>query len=330
MRVLVFGGTVFLSRAVAERARDRGHDVTVANRGRSGPAPDGVRQVRVDRDDPEGLAPLADGAAFDAVVDVARQPGHVRAALALLGDRAGHWTFVSSGSVYADNATPGQRVDGAPVLDPHTGDDDSAATYGPRKVACEDAVRAAVGDRAFTCRAGLIVGPGDAVDRYGYWPLRLARGGEILAPGSPDDAVQVVDVRDLAAWIVRAAEGGLAGTFDGVGPVSTLADFFARVAEGLAVTPTLTWVDQAFLQAHGVDPWMGPRSLPLWLPMPEYAGLMSRDGSPSFDAGLVTRPLPETARDTLAWERAVAGRHQLAAGLTAEEEADLLRAWKAR
>jgi nucleoside-diphosphate-sugar epimerase len=333
MRMLVLGGTIFLSRAVAEQARDRGHDVTTTSRGRSGSVPEGVRHVRADRDDPDGLAPLARGdGTFDAVVDVARQPGHVRRALDLFGERAGHWTFVSSGSVYADDATPGQRVDGSPVLAPHHEDDASetaVATYGPRKVACEGAVRDALGDRAFICRAGLIGGPGDQVDRFGYWPLRLARGGEVLAPGAPDDAVQVVDVRDLAAWIVDAAERGLAGTFDGIGPATSRAEFLARVAAGVGADPELTWVDQPFLLEREVNPWMGPRSLPLWLPLPEYAGLMSRDGSPSFAAGLVTRDLSETARDTLAWRRSAAD-HDLAAGITAEDEADLLGAWRRR
>jgi nucleoside-diphosphate-sugar epimerase len=335
MRMLVLGGTVFLSRAVAEAARDRGHDVTVANRGRSATPPAGVRPLRVDRDDPDGLAPLGDGGeaggeAFDAVVDVARQPSHVRRALALLGDRAAHWTFVSSGSVYADEVTTGQHVGNSPVLAPHAEDDGTVDTYGPRKVACEDAVRDALGERAFICRAGLIAGPGDAVDRFGWWVVRLARGGEILAPGAPDGAAQVIDVRDLADWIVLAAERGLAGTFDGIGPATTLGHLLERVAAGVGVEPRLTWVDQAFLLEHGVNPWMGARSLPMWVPLPQYAGFMSRDGGPSFAVGLATRDLAETARDTLTWEREVAGDHDFAAGLTAAEEDDLLRAWKAR
>lgn len=331
MRVLVLGGTVFLSHAVAEEARDRGHEVTAAARGQSGTVPDGVRLVQVDRDQPDGLAPLAEGGSgYDAVVDVTRQPGQARRALALFAERARHWTFISSGSVYADNSTPNQRVVGSPLVEPHADDDSSMESYGPRKVACEEAVRAAAGDRAMICRAGLIVGPGDVNDRFGYWPLRLARGGEVLAPGSPDDPVQVIDVRDLAAWIVRAAEEGVAGTFDGVGPVMTRADFLARIAAGVGVEPRLTWVDQAFVVERGVEPWMGPRSLPLWLPLPEYAGFMTRDDSPSVAAGLVTRDLADTARDTLAWERAVDGSHKLIAGLTAEEEAELLRAWHAR
>jgi 2'-hydroxyisoflavone reductase len=331
MHVLVLGGTVFLSRAIAEQARDRGHEVTAAARGRTGRAPDGVRMVLVDRDQPDGLASLAgDAEPYDAVVDVTRQPGHVNRALSLLAERTRHWTFVSSGSVYADGSTPNQRVAGAPLLAPPTRDDDSIETYGPRKVACEEAVRAAAGDRAMICRAGLIVGPGDRNDRFGYWPLRLARGGEVLAPGAPDDPVQVVDVRDLAAWIVRAAEDGIAGTFDGVGPAMTRASFLAGVAAGVGVEPSLTWVDQAFLVEHGVQPWMGPRSLPLWLPLPEYAGFMTRDVSESVAAGLATRDLSETARDTLAWERSVDGRHELVAGLSPEEEAELLRAWHTR
>src|SRR5437868_11211453 len=218
MRLLILGGTQFLGRAIAGHARAMGHDVTCAARGVAGAAPDGVRFIRVDREDPNGLAPLA-REAFDALVDVSRHPGQVRRAVRALKPRVAHWTFVSTVSVYADNATIGQRADTAQLKAPTAPEVEHSTeeTYGAAKVACEQAV----GDDAFICRAGLIVGPEDPTGRFTYWPTRLALGGEVLVGGSPGDAVQLIDVRDLAQWIVHAAQTGLKGVFDGIGPSFT-------------------------------------------------------------------------------------------------------------
>lgn len=328
MRLLVLGGTVFLGRAVARRALAAGHDVTCAARGSSGDPVEGVRFVRVDRDDPAGLSALT--GEFDAVVDVARRPDHVRHAVGALAGRVGHFTFVSTGSVYADPRTPGQRAATAPVVAPAAPDEEDpsrdADAYGACKVTCEQLVAGAFDpDRLFVCRAGLIVGPEDPTGRFDYWIRRAARGGEILAPGTPDDLVQFVDVRDLADWIVEAGERGLAGTFDGIGAPMTRQTFLAgTVGEDAA----LTYVPQEFLLDREVAPWAGPRSLPLWLPLPDYAGFLSRDVTESLRAGLRTRPLVETARDT-----AVAlppAAPDVVNGLTPAEEAELLAAWHAR
>ena len=331
MRLLILGGTVFLSRTVAELAVRRGHHVTCACRGRSGPVPEGARHVVVDRDDPEGLAPLT-RERFDAVIDVARKPTQVERAMRALADRAGHWCFVSTVSVYADQATPGQRVDTAPLLEaaPPGTDESDPERYGELKVRCEQVVRQHRGGDAFIVRAGLIGGPYDPTDRFTYWPLRLARGGDVLAPGSPDDAVQVIDVRDLAEWMLDGAEHGLTGTYDGVGPVMRRAELLERVAAGVGAEATLTWVDQDFLADAGVAPWMGERSLPLWLPLPEYAGLMTRDPEPAFTAGLRCRDIADTARDTREWALAAGRAHPGKAGLTPSDEAELLRAWHHR
>jgi 2'-hydroxyisoflavone reductase len=329
MRVLILGGTAFLGRAVARHARDAGHDVTCAARGLSGAVPDGVRLVRVDRDLPAGLSAL-EGQQFDAVVDLARRPSHVRRALAVLGDRVGHWTFVSTCSVYADQATPGQRAESAGLLAaaPPEVDDADGEQYGPCKVADEEAV-ALSGVPAFVCRAGLIVGPEDPSGRFDYWVARLARGGEVLAPGRPDDRVQWIDVRDLAAWLVLAGETALTGTYDGNGAPVPRSQFLAGVAEGVGVTPQLTWVDQDFLAEHRVQPWMGERSLPMWLPLPDYAGFMARDVSPALRAGLLTRPLIDTTRDTLEWLQTAPDR-MLRVGLGPDDEANVLRRWHDR
>jgi nucleoside-diphosphate-sugar epimerase len=338
MRLLILGGTVFLGRAIATAALAAGDEVTCAARGTSGSVPDGARLVRIDRAD-AGTYDAIEGT-FDALVDVSSRPSHVRAAMAALADRVGHVIYVSSGSVYTDDSTTGQRVEGSPIHDPATPEQDDPAgngyaNYGPCKVACERAVLDAVGEqRAMICRAGLIVGPEDVSNRFTYWADRVARGGEILAPGAPDDAVQWVDVRDLADWLARAARERISGTYDGIGPPVPRGTFLAEIATGVGTaTPQLTWVSQEFLTEREVNPWAGPRSLPLWLPLPDYAGFLSRDASASLAAGLRPRPLAETARDTHDWSRARAAEAEpdsdRTAGLSADEESEVLAAWHA-
>ncbi|MER7015021.1 hypothetical protein ABT324_26630 [Saccharopolyspora sp. NPDC000359] len=197
-------------------------------------------------------------------------------------------------------------------------------------MACEDAVRAAVGDRAFVVRPGLITGPGDRSDRFGYWPLRLSRGGRVLVPDTPGSPVQHIDVRDLASWIVTAAERGLAGTFDGIGPVTTLGALLADIAALVAPPGTsLAAVAPEALEAAGVQRWAGPKSLPLWIP-DDHDGFASHDPAPSLAAGLRIRPLAETVSAALATERALGADRARGAGLTADEEAELLKALPSR
>jgi len=321
MRLLILGGTQFLGRAIAAQACSAGHDVTCAARGLAGPIVSGARFVRIDRDESNGLEPLM-RSEFDAVVDVSRHPGQVRRAVAALKPQTGHWSFVSTVSVYADNRTPGQRADSAPLLAPSgpAVDLSTPEIYGSAKVACEQAV----GQSAFICRAGLIVGPEDPTGRFSYWPARLARGGEVLAPGAPEDAVQFIDVRDLAQWIVQAAETRLIGVYDGTGPTYTRAGLLAECAAALGSHCTFTWVDRAFLEEQDVRPWSGSRSLPLWLPLPDYAGFATRDTTPARKAGLNARPIADTARATLDWLRSADGP---VGGLTSDEERQVLAAW---
>jgi nucleoside-diphosphate-sugar epimerase len=323
MRLLILGGTQFLGRAIAAHASALGHDVTCAARGLAGKVPERARLIAVDRDTPDGLAPLA-GEAFDAVVDVSRHPGQVRRAVAALKHRVEHWTFVSTVTVYSDNRTPGQRAVSAPLREPLAPEIEHSTeeTYGSAKVACEQAI----GANAFICRAGLIAGPEDPTGRFTYWPMRLARGGEVLVPGTPDDAVQLIDVRDLAQWIVHAAQTRLTGCFDGIGPTFTRGQFLAGCAEAVGSSCTFTWVDRAFLESQGIKRWSGPRSLPLWLPLPESAGFNTRDTSPARESGLTLRTISETARDTLLWARTAGGP---VTGLTADEEKVVLNAWHA-
>jgi nucleoside-diphosphate-sugar epimerase len=330
VKVLILGGTVFLSRAVAVHARDRGHEVACAARGVSGAPPDGVRFVRIDRSLPDGLAPLA-GLQFDAVVDIARQSvTQVRAAVHALGEHAAHWTYVSSRSVYAEKATPGQTAT-ATVVDAadDATDEDDPTNYGRLKVAAERCVLDALADRAFVPRPGLIVGEGDVSDRYGYWPARMSRGGDVLCPGDPNTRVQWIDVADLATWIIHAAEQHLVGVYDATCAPAPMSELLARTASAVGSPTELTWVTNQFLVDRGVNEWMGPRSLPLWLSDPEYAGYGCWDVSASLAHGLTIRPIEQTAADALAWERRLGLGRQRKAGITTEEETSLLSQWSA-
>ncbi|MCA5893730.1 NAD-dependent epimerase/dehydratase family protein [Isoptericola sp. NEAU-Y5] len=326
MRVLVLGGSVFLSRAVAADALARGHEVVALTRGRTGGVPDGVRHVVADREGPFPGDLAAE--AWDAVVDVSRTPSHVRKAVAAVP--GAHWVFVSTINVYADDTDPGGpgvgrlREPEHQDLDPSTGPE----AYGAMKVACEQTVLAAVAS-ATVVRPGLVVGPGDPSGRFAYWPQRMRRvldGGaaDVLAPGDPDDVLHVVDVRDLAAWIVDVAERRTEGTFDGVGPRTTVGELLDAVARGTgAAAPRWRWAGRAELEAADVRPWSGERSLPLWLPRPEYDGMAAHDAGPALAAGLSPRPVEDTARDTLAWLRATPDA--AVTGLTAEQESGVLR-----
>jgi 2'-hydroxyisoflavone reductase len=316
MKLLVLGGTRFLSREVATQGVARGWDVTCACRGRSGAVPDGASHLPWDRGDDAPDA-LVQGA-WDAVADVARLPSQVRTAVAATA--AAHWVFVSTISVYADNSSSAME----PLVGPIADDVDLSVdpeAYGGMKVACEQLVQAGAASSVIA-RPGLIVGPGDPTGRFAYWPQRLARGGEVLAPGRPEDVVQVIDVRDLATWLLDLAESRTTGVLDAVGPPMPFADMLAGVAAGVGnAEPRLTWVDGAFLEAQGVEPWAGEGSLPLWLPRPEYDGMLAHDPGPAVAAGLRLRRVAETAPDCL---------DSPVVALSPAREAEVLAAWHAR
>jgi nucleoside-diphosphate-sugar epimerase len=324
--VLVLGGTSWLGGTVARRARDRGHRVTCLARGESGSPPTGVTLVAADRSEP-GAYDVVRDRDWDFVVDVSRQPAHVRSALAALTGRAGHWLFVSTLSVYADDTEPGQDED-APLHEPWRGEGLAGIDdYGPAKVSCELAVLESFPD-ALVARAGLIVGYGDRSDRFGYWPARVARAGqgtEVLVPPL-DDPCQVVDVEDLAAWLVRCGEARTGGAVNAMGPTTSLADVLAACAEAAGSVPEWAQASHAWLLEHAVEPWMGPRSLPLWLPQPGYEGFMTRSRQRAEQRGLVTRSLTETARAALRWEQELGTDRSRHAGLTPDDERELLTA----
>ncbi len=331
MRLLVLGGTAFLSRAVAEEAVARGHDVVVACRGSSGPVPAGATHVPLDRSAPDAAGVLAGIDGVDVVVDVARTPSWVRTAVAALPQP--HWVFVSTVSVY-DDVPP--APDGTQPLLAALHEDVDLRTsppeaYGAMKVACEELVRAGTAS-SLVLRPGLIVGPGDYSGRFTYWPVRLAEGGDVLVAGRPDDLDQVIDVRDLGAWVVHCAEERLTGTIDAVGPRLRRDDFLVEVLDGVRrvvpdAAPELVWVSDEVLLAHDVRPWMGPRSVPLWLPASEFEGSLVQDPLPALQAGLVCRSVADTAADTLAWAQATPDAGST--GLTRAEEAEVLAAVRA-
>ncbi|MFB9906865.1 NAD-dependent epimerase/dehydratase family protein [Allokutzneria oryzae] len=328
MRVLVLGGTKFLSKAVATELVRRGHDVLCAARGASGDVPEGARLIRVDRNDPDGFAPLVDER-FDSVIDVATMSlTWVNEALQALAANAGHWTFVSTISVYADNETLGQDATGPTVrpledADAPTTPSADPSAYGRIKVASENRVREALGDRAFIPRPGLITGFEDWSDRFGYWPARFFRGGRAVVPDAPGQPAQFVDVLDLANWIVEAAEQRLAGTFDAIGPVSQLNDVLAEVAEVAGQDIELVPVAEDVLTKAEVKPWAGPRSLPLWVP--GMHGMLAHDHRPAADAGLRNRSLGDATRAALENEQRLGLERERRSGLTREEEAEVLR-----
>ncbi len=319
MRILILGGTQFLGRHTVEMALARGHDVTLFNRGQTSPQlfPN-VEKLRGDRDG--DLSALA-GRDWDAVVDTSGYvPRIVGQTLDALGD-VGHYTFVSTISVYADVSTP--PTESSPVAELAEPTEEVMQAYGELKADCEDVVRARFPD-AFVPRPGLIVGPWDPTGRFTYWPQRIAAAGRVLAPAPPEADVQIIDVRDLAAWIVRAAEDRVAGTVNAVGrPFSraTLVETCTRVA---GTDPEVVWVDPQFLLDHEVGEWM---ELPLWLAAPEYAGMLSVDPTAAFGAGLETRPLEETVHDTLEWVRSGEAPIEPPAGLDREKEQTVLDAW---
>jgi 2'-hydroxyisoflavone reductase len=320
MRLLVLGGTQFLGRHVVEAALARRHDVTLFNRGQTRPElfPN-VEKLRGDRD---GDLTALRGRAFDAVVDTSGYvPRVVAATLAALDD-VGHYTFVSSVSVYADLSRPPTESSPVATLEEPTEEFRSEA-YGALKAECEAVVTERF-PRAFVVRPGLIVGPWDPTGRFTYWPARASAGGDVLAPALPDAPAQVIDARDLAAWIVQAAESQLSGTFNAVDRATTRLALLEACVRVSGAGAKLVWVDSNFLVEQGVGEWM---ELPLWLNDPGYAGMLSIDPSPAFAAGLATRALEETIGDTLAWVASGDAPADPPAGLARDKERAVLDAW---
>lgn len=314
--VLILGGTGWLSGRIARRWLDAGASVTCLARGERA-APDGAALVPGDRDDPEACAALA-ARDWDQVVDISSQAAHVAAAVAALGDRAGRWTYVSSMSVYSDDETIGAD-ESAPRHPPAQPGDEYE--YGAQKSAAEDAV-ATLAERALIVRPGLIVGDGDPSDRFGYWAAAFTRAGDepVLLPPVDGRTAQVIDVDDLAAYVVTTSADG---AVNAIGDVHPLADVLDAVRAASGHTGETIVASEEWLLAHGVEYWMGERSLPLWLPA-EMTGFMTRSNALFRATGGELRPLSATIAQVVADERDRGVERSRRVGLTRAEERALL------
>ena len=326
LRILILGGTGFVGPHQVRSALARGHEVTLFNRGITNPDlfPD-LETLIGDRD---GDLAALEGRTWDIVIDnSANLPRWVRLSAEVLRGSVGKYLFVSSTGVYIPYLTTDIR-EGAPVDtidDPET-EVVNGRTFGALKALAEEEARTTFPETHLVLRPTYIIGPGDPTDRYTYWPVRLARGGEVLAPGTPNDPMQHVDVRDLAAFMIRALEDDLTGTYNVTGPREplTMGGLLERTRAAVGSDATLTWVNAGFLQEHGLS------ALTYWTePAGDYLGMMQVNGDKAFDAGFAMRPLEETAHDTLEWFNAQdAERQELRSGLTPEREAELLAAFR--
>ena len=328
MKLLVLGGTHFLGRHLVDAAVTRGHDVTIFTRGRQPvPARSGVTALTGDRDPriAPGLAALEEGT-WDAVIDCSGYvPRVVATGARLLAPRVSRYVFVSSMSVYASTERPhmDERTPVATLQDPDT--EEVMQNYGALKAACESTVDRIYGSRATIVRPGLIVGPFDGSDRFGYWVARFVhpellgdRPARAVVPAPRERPLQFIDARDLAAWMLDLATNDVAGAFNAGSPAWKwrMEDLVTALVAASASPPRPAWIDDEQLVAHGVQSWVG---LPLWLPPGEAdsAGFMAMDCSRAQKAGLSTRPLPQTIADTATWlaarDNARAWRHVLSA-----------------
>ncbi len=323
MKLLILGGTVFLGRHIVEAALAGGHEVTLFNRGQHNP--DFFPEVEKLRGDRNGDMAALQGRQWDAAIDTSGfVPRVVRASAEALANAVKHYTFISSISVYADFTKRGID-ESSPVvkLADESVEEVTGETYGGLKALCEQAATEVLPGKVLIVRPGLIVGPDDQSDRFTYWPHRVARGGEMLAPGMPDHQEQFIDVRDLAQWIVRMVEAGKTGIYNATGPDYVLSTQ-QLLEECKAVTGSdaqFTWVDETFLA-----PILEEVSLQPWVPE-AYMGMRAVNCSKAFAERLTFRALSETVRDTLAWKAASSTAETFRAGLKAEQEQDLLRAW---
>ena len=331
MKVLVLGGTAFLSAAVTREYLDRGHDVTCLSRSSSGRVPRGAREVIADRSRGREAYDNVSGE-WDAVFDVATVPQFVRDALAALSLGAQHWTYVSSCSVYADQNTPGGDESCETVDALHEGDASSHENYAAAKVACEAACRRVRGVDVLVVRSGLIVGPGDLSDRGGYWPARFARDATpVLVPRAEGLFAQMMHVGDLAQWLVHCAQRRVTGTMNAVGApriLDEVLDTMRRVADNSAsVVP----VEDQWLLEQGVSPWAGVDSLPLWIPRGQgFDGFTSRSHAAALGHGLRERDIEDTILDIIGDERTRGLFRDRQAGLSAAREASLIDRWRSR
>ncbi len=337
LRILILGGTGFTGPYQIRYALSRGHKVTAFNRGKTHPGelPAEVEQLVGDRN---GKLDALKNRQWDVVIDnPTTLPAWVRDAAQILKGNVDRYVFISTISVYGEVK---QAVDESAPLAKYEGPDpyketleamkaSGYKTYGPLKALSEKEAEKWFPGKALIVRPGLIVGPRDETDRFTYWPVRIDRGGELLAPGNPSDPVQFIDARDLAEWTIGMVESGEAGIYNATGPAKPLG--VGEMLEGIKgaekSNATFAWVNEEFLTQQKVEPWS---DMPVWTG--KESGLARTNISRALSKGLTFRPLPDTARDTLAWFKSLPQDRQskLRAGLTSEREAEVLAAWKKR
>lgn len=328
MKILILGGTSFLGPQVVEAALARGHVLSLFNRGKTNPGlfPD-IEKLRGDRD---GDLKSLEGRTWDAVVDTSGfVPRIVRMSASLLAPSVKQYVFISTISVFTQAIKPGTAEDGPLETMPDETNEEVMKHYGALKALCEKAAENAMPGRVWNVRPGLIVGPGDKTDRFTYWPLRVAKGGEVLAPGDGNDPVQFIDARDLGAWIVLGVERNLTGIYNATGPAKKLPmkTFLDGVKKGTGGDAKFTWVSADFLKKKDVAPWS---DIPVWVP--GDPGFTQISNAKAVGAGLTFRSVSATAKDTLAWHKTLPQdrRGKLQAGISADKEKELLAAWHAK
>lgn len=337
LRILILGGTGFTGPFQVRYALARGHKVTVFNRGKSHPGelPEGVEQLIGDRDGQ--LEALKDRTWDVAIDNPTSVPVWVRDAAQVLKGNVDRYVFISTISVYGDNSKPNDETS---ALAKYEGADPMKETretliasqfklYGPLKALSEAEAEKWFPQKTLIIRPGLIVGPGDQTDRFTYWPVRIDRGGEVMAPGAPDDPVQFIDARDLAEWTIRMVENGETGIYNATGPAEQLGvgGMLDGIRTALKSDASFTWVSAEFLEEQKVAPWM---EMPVWVPPTSEDGALSRTSiKKALEKGLTFRPLDVTARETLAWFKTLSAERQaqLHAGLKPEREKEVLEAW---
>jgi 2'-hydroxyisoflavone reductase len=333
LEILILGGTGFIGPHQVRYAVSRGHTVTLFNRGRSnaGLFPDLETLIGDRNGDLESLR----GRTWDVVIDNSTsRPDWVELSAAFLQDSVDRYFYVSSRSAYSDVSRIPMTAD-APTFTYESagvepGSDD--LPYGLAKALSERAAQAVFPERHNIVRPGLIIGPGDPTDRFTYWPVRINRGGEVLAPGDPSDPIQIIDVRDLTEWMIRMAEDGTVGVYNGVGPRTPrpIAELLYGIRAVTTAETTFTWVNYDFLTEIGIRPYS---HMPVWMPpTPGREGFARFDLTPEVEAGLTFRPLAVTAKETLDFHfsRPPERQAELRAGISAEREAEVLAAWHGR
>lgn len=328
LKILILGGTGFIGPHQVRYALRRGHSVTLFNRGKTNPGLfPGVEQLRGDRND--NLKALENERKWDAVIDnSATVPRWVRMSAGLLKKRVDHYLYVSSLSAYSDNSRPGITEDGPLIrLEDPAVEEITGETYGGLKVLCEEETRRAFPVSHTVVRPTLIVGPGDPTDRFTYWPVRIDQGGEVLAPGTPEDPVQLIDARDLSEWMIRLLENRAHGTFNATSRPMGMAEMLYGIKASTSRHVWFTWIPASYLEKNMVRPWS---DMPTWIPPTgEYRGFSMFSGEKAISKGLTFRPLADTSRETLEWFKGLSGNNQsgLKTGISREREKEILAGW---